>query len=147
MLQMQLFCCIDVRPPETLLGCFCTFDPSVFTLCTHFSSTHTDDAVHVAVGIIEERHRDGVLASRYPVPLGGGVDLEHMGAGTEDRLFSARQDTRTVRVWKKYIWKNTSFCRSSNVWMTRHTLRSSMIPLSVHVIVWHPPENKWKQTL
>lgn len=27
-----------------------------------------------------------MLAGRYPVPLGGGVDLENMGPGAEDRL-------------------------------------------------------------
>lgn len=57
----------------------------------HFSPpylgpTHADDAVNVAVGIIEEGHGDGMFAGGDPVPLGGRVDLENMGPGAEDRL-------------------------------------------------------------
>lgn len=53
---------------------------------THLGPADTDDAVDVAVGIIEEGHVDGMFAGRDPVPLGGGVDLEHVGPGAEDRL-------------------------------------------------------------
>ena len=53
---------------------------------SHLGPAHTDDAVHVAVGVVEEGHGDGMLAGRDPVPLGARVDLEHMGPGAEERL-------------------------------------------------------------
>lgn len=52
----------------------------------HLGAAHADDAVHVAVGIVEEGHVDGVFAGRDPVPLGGGVDLEDVSPGAEDGL-------------------------------------------------------------
>lgn len=52
----------------------------------HLGAAHADDAVHVAVGIVEEGHIDGMFAGRDPVPLGGGVDLEDVSPGAEDGL-------------------------------------------------------------
>lgn len=52
----------------------------------HLGAAHTDDAVHVAVGVVEEGHVDGMFTGRDPVPLGGRVDLEDVGPGAEDRL-------------------------------------------------------------
>lgn len=49
-----------------------------------------DDAVDIAGGIIEVGDSECMLARRYPVPLGGGVNLEHMCACAEDGLLPAR---------------------------------------------------------
>lgn len=48
-----------------------------------------DDAVHISGGIVEVGHRKRVLAGWDPVPLGSGVDLEHVRTGAEDGLFPA----------------------------------------------------------
>lgn len=52
----------------------------------HLGPAHANDAVDVTVGIIKEGHGDGMFAGGDPVPLGGGVNLENMSPGTEDRL-------------------------------------------------------------
>ena len=57
---------------------------------SHLGPAHADDAVHVAVGVVEEGHADGVLAGRQPVAFGGRVNLEHVGLGAEERLFPVR---------------------------------------------------------
>ena len=64
----------------------------------YLGPTHTDDAVDVAVSIVKEGHGDGMLAGGDPVPLSGGVNLEHMGPGAEDRLLPGGGNTEmTVR--------------------------------------------------
>lgn len=62
----------------------------------HLGAAHTDDPVHVAVGVVEEGHIDGVFTGGDPVPLGGGVDLEDVGPGAEDRLLPEQV---TIRIW------------------------------------------------
>lgn len=37
-----------------------------------------------------------MLAGRYPVPLGGGVNLEYMGPGAEDRLLPGGGNTEMM---------------------------------------------------
>ena len=64
---------------------------------THLGPAHADDAVHIAVGVIEKGHGDGMLAGRYPVALGRGVDLEHVRPRAEDRLLPVqREDNSNV---------------------------------------------------
>lgn len=71
------------------------------TLNTHtdLGPAHADDAVDVAVGIVEEGNGDGMFAGGDPVPLGGGVDLENMGPGSEDRLLPGRGNTGRMIRW------------------------------------------------
>lgn len=76
---------------------------------SYLRSTHADDAVDAATGIVEEGHSDGVLAGRQPVAFGGWVDLEDMSSGAEDGLFpSKRQDgkNRKVQVILRHVKKN-----------------------------------------
>lgn len=63
-----------------------TTDPDIKA---HLGPAHADDAVNVAVGIVEEGHGDGMLAGGDPVPLCVWVNLENMGPGAEDRLLPA----------------------------------------------------------
>lgn len=75
-----------------------------FQLCntlnkTNLGPAHADDAVDVAVGIVEEGNGDGMFAGRDPVPLGGGVDLENMGPGSEDWLLPGRGNTDRMIRW------------------------------------------------
>ena len=64
---------------------------------SHLGPAHADDAVHIAVGVIEEGDGDGVLAGGDPVPLGGGVDLEHVGPYAEDGLLPEGNSTQAMR--------------------------------------------------
>lgn len=86
---------------------------SLWFLVPHLSPAHTDDAVDIPVGIIEEGHRDCVLAGWDPVPLGGRVDLENMGPCAEDRLLPGEQNTT---MFNKTLEKPQVFidCRSIN---------------------------------
>lgn len=63
----------------------------------HLGAPHADDPVDVASGIVEIGDGQGVFAGRDPVPLGGRVDLEHVGPGAEDGLFPEGQEKRDVR--------------------------------------------------
>ena len=59
----------------------------------YLRSIHTDDPIAVSCDIVEVGDSDSLLASRHPVLLGVGVDLEDMRSGSEDGLFSARGET------------------------------------------------------
>ena len=56
----------------------------------YLGSIHTDDPIAVPCDIVEVGDCDGLLARRHPVLLGAGVNLENVGSGGEDGLFSAR---------------------------------------------------------
>lgn len=64
---------------------------------SYLSSAHTDDAIHIARGIIKEGHSDGMFAGRQPIAFGGRVDLEDMSSGTEDGLLPLKQKTRNPK--------------------------------------------------
>lgn len=87
-----------------------------WTARSHLGPAHADDAVHIAVGVVEEGHGDGVLAGGDPVALGRRVDLEHVSPGAEDRLLPANTRKRYTNV-------------TPNVTLTRqkHTHATSML--------------------
>ena len=45
-----------------------------------------------------------MLASRYPVSLGGGVDLENMGTGAEDWLLPVEGNGKDVEILLVYFF-------------------------------------------
>jgi len=73
----------------------------------HLGPAHADDVVHVAVGIIEEGHGDGMLAGGDPVSLRGRVDLEDVGPGTEDRLLPGGGST-VMAIRKLFLYMEIS---------------------------------------
>lgn len=108
---------LDVKSTETICCVLCWIYK--FAFCQHFihiitipptphlGAAHADDAVDVTVGIVEEGHGDGMFAGGDPIPLGGGVNLENMGPGTEDRLLPGGGNTGTMR--RRWVQEN-SFC-------------------------------------
>lgn len=74
--------------PNPLSCTFVDFTVSTITVSSapHLGPAHADDAVDIAVGVVEEGHGDRMFAGGDPIPFGGGVDLEDMGPGAEDRL-------------------------------------------------------------
>lgn len=63
----------------------------------HLGPAHTDDAVHVTVGVVEEGHADRMLAGWDPVPLGAGVYLEDVRPGAEDGLLPGGVGAQMMR--------------------------------------------------
>lgn len=57
----------------------------------HLGASHTDDAVGMTIGIVEERNGDCMLAGRDPVALSSWIDLEHMRSGTENGLLPTKE--------------------------------------------------------
>lgn len=61
--------------------------------CAHLSPAHTDDAVHIPIGIVKKGDGNGMLAGRDPVALGGRINLEHMSSRAEDWLLPEKEMT------------------------------------------------------
>lgn len=59
----------------------------------HLGASHTDDAVGMPIGIVEERDGDRMLAGWDPVALSSWINLKHVGSGTENGLLSMREIT------------------------------------------------------
>lgn len=55
---------------------------------SYLGSIHTDNPIAVSGAVIEVGNSDSLLACRNPVLLRAGVNLEDMGSGGEDGLFS-----------------------------------------------------------
>lgn len=58
------------------------------TAGSYLGSIHTDNPIAVPRAVIEVGNSNGLLACRNPVLLRAGVNLEDMGSGGEDGLFS-----------------------------------------------------------
>lgn len=55
---------------------------------SYLGSIHTDNPIAVPRAVIEVGNSNSLLACRNPVLLRAGVNLEDMGSGGEDGLFS-----------------------------------------------------------
>ena len=59
----------------------------------YLSAFNADDSVEVAIGVVKEANADRLSARRNPWPLGLRVDMEDMGFGGENGLFSVMDKT------------------------------------------------------
>lgn len=62
--------------------------PHRSTAGSYLGSIHTDNPIAVSRAVIEVGNSNSLLACRNPVLLRAGVNLEDMGSGGEDGLFS-----------------------------------------------------------
>lgn len=76
----------------------------------HLGASHTDDAVGMPIGIVEERDSDRMLAGWDPVALSSWIDLEYVRPGTENGLLPARERENDRTPDQKYAFQNVYTC-------------------------------------